>query len=176
MDQVILVDQNDRARGTNDKMDAHRCGELHRAFSVFVFDSRGRLLVQQRAETKYHTGGMWTNTCDGHPRPGETVKEAAHRRLGEEMGFDCALGHAFAFTYRAELGNGLVENEYDHVLIGTYDGDPTPAEEEIAAYKWIDVERLVEDVRRDPDRYAPWFTLALDRLRHGRVPLDGCGE
>ena len=164
MEQVILVDQDDQEIGVCEKLDAHRRGRLHRAFSVFILNEQEALLVQQRAETKYHTGGLWTNTCDGHPRPGETVREAARRRLLEEMGFECELKDAFVFTYYARLGDDLVEHEYDHVLIGRFDGEPTPDPREAADYRWIDLETLVQDMREQPDRYAPWFKIAQEKL------------
>src|SRR5918997_6014944 len=125
-EEVILVDERDRVLGASGKLRAHREGALHRAFSVFVFDGEGRLLLQKRARGKYHSAGLWSNTACGHPRPGEATREAARRRLREEMGFDCGLREAFQFLYRAELGGALVEHEYDHVLIGAHEGDPSP--------------------------------------------------
>ena len=121
---LVAVDAHDRPTGTVHKIRAHREGILHRAFSIFVFDDADRLLLQRRALRKYHSGGLWSNTCCSHPRPGEQVLDAAHRRLREEMGFDCALDTAFSFVYRAELEGGLVEHEYDHVLLGRLAGDP----------------------------------------------------
>jgi isopentenyl-diphosphate delta-isomerase len=172
VERVILVDRNDRETGVMGKLRAHREGVLHRAFSVFVLNSQGDLLVQKRSEYKYHTGGLWTNTCDGHPRPGETTAAAAHRRLAEEMGFDCALDEAFAFVYHADLGGGLIENEYDHVLIGTYDGEPAPNPDEIETTRWVAPDALDQDMRRFPERYAPWFRLAFDRFRQQVGPAD----
>jgi isopentenyl-diphosphate delta-isomerase len=161
---VILVDPNDIQVGTRGKLQAHRHGELHRAFSVFLFSANGEMLIQKRAPAKYHTPGLWTNTCDGHPRPDETVVAGAQRRLEEEMGIRCPLAEAFTFVYRAELGAGLVENEYDHVLIGRFDGEPGPNAQEYSAWRWIDRETLTEQVRAHPDSYAPWFTIALNRV------------
>jgi isopentenyl-diphosphate delta-isomerase len=160
MEQVILVDKDDNRIGVREKLDAHRNGELHRAFSVFVFNAQGALLIQQRAESKYHTSGMWTNTCDGHPRPGEETLSAARRRLLEEMGFDCELAEAFAITYQADLGDDLVEHEYDHVLVGWFDGEPAPDPDEASDWKWIDMETLAQDMQAQPDSYAPWFRIA----------------
>ncbi|HEX7957304.1 MAG TPA: isopentenyl-diphosphate Delta-isomerase, partial [Pyrinomonadaceae bacterium] len=117
-EQLILVDADDRELGAGEKLEVHRAGALHRAFSVFVFDGRGRLLMQRRAAGKYHSGGLWSNTACGHPRPGEATRAAARRRLREEMGLDCELSAAFEFVYRAELGDSLVEHEYDHVFVG----------------------------------------------------------
>src|SRR5918997_6672888 len=127
-EQVILVDEADREVGTGSKLEAHREGALHRAFSVFVFDRRGRLLLQKRAAGKYHSGGLWSNTCCGHPRPGEATAEAARRRLREEMNFDCELRAAFEFLYRAQFTNKLIEHEYDHVFVGEFGGVFVPDE------------------------------------------------
>jgi isopentenyl-diphosphate delta-isomerase len=164
MEQVILVDQGDNEIGVCEKLAAHRRGELHRAFSVFVFNTAGQLLIQKRAETKYHTPGIWTNTCDGHPRPGETTKAGAERRLEEEMGIRCSLEEAFAFTYHAELDHDLIENEYDHVLIGQFDGRPLPNPQEYSTWQWIDRQTLDAQVQQHPDRYAPWLKIPLDRV------------
>jgi isopentenyl-diphosphate delta-isomerase len=164
MEQVILVDHQDVEIGTCEKLAAHRSGELHRAFSVFVWNAWGQLLIQQRAATKYHTAGLWTNACDGHPRPGEETCSAARRRLVEEMGIDCALHEVTVFTYRADLGEGLIEREVDHVFECRFDGDPVPDPDEVAAWKWIDLEALRADIEDHPDCYAPWFTIALEHV------------
>lgn len=158
---VILVDERDRERGAAPKLAVHRTGELHRAFSVFVFDSTGRLLLQQRAGTKYHSGGLWTNTCCGHPRPGEDIVDAGERRLSEEMGFGAGLRHAGAFTYRAEVGGGLVEHEFDHVLVGTFDGEPAPAPAEVDAWRWLSPQTALAECTAYPERFTPWFAQAL---------------
>src|SRR4051812_34432219 len=123
-EQLILVDAHDRELGAGEKLQVHLAGALHRAFSIFVFDAAGRLLIQKRAPGKYHSAGLWSNTACGHPRPGEATAPAARRRLREEMGLDCELHEAFEFLYRAELGDALVEHEYDHVFVGTHVGDP----------------------------------------------------
>src|SRR5919205_4313288 len=125
-EELILVDAQDRELGVKEKLQAHVEGALHRAVSVFVFDGGGRLLLQKRAPTKYHSAGLWSNTACGHPRPGESTLAAARRRLREEMGFDCELREAFQFLYRAELDGELVEHEYDHVFVGVHDRDPAP--------------------------------------------------
>src|SRR2546423_9920022 len=125
-EQLILVDSSDREIGVGEKLETHREGRLHRAFSIFIFDGAGRLLLQKRAPTKYHSGGLWSNTACGHPRPGEETVAAAHRRLREEMGFDCELRAAFGFLYRAELRERLIEHEYDHVFVGEFRGAPAP--------------------------------------------------
>ena len=163
-DHVVLVDANDRPLGTADKMTVHREGWLHRALSVFVFDDDGRLLLQQRHPDKYHSGGLWSNTCCSHPRPGETPHEAARRRLVEEMGFACELTYAFGFQYEAEVGGDLVESEYDHVFTGTVDrADVRPHADEVADWTWVTPRELRADVATNPGDYTVWFRLLLDR-------------
>src|SRR5205085_4273578 len=137
VEQVILVDECDRELGVSEKLQAHRAGALHRAFSIFIFDADKRLLLQKRAQTKYHSAGLWSNTACGHPRPGEPTEAAAHRRLREEMRFDCALRPAFQFLYRAELSGGLVEHEYDHVFVGEFDDEPVPDRAEVEDWRWV---------------------------------------
>lgn len=161
---LITVDGQDRPTGVMEKMRAHREGVLHRAFSVFVFDDANRLLLQRRATQKYHSGGLWSNTCCSHPRPGELVPQAAHRRLGEEMGFDCALETAFSFVYRAELDGGLLEHEYDHVLIGRFSGDPAPDPAEVSAWSWESVPDIESRLSSRPGDYTVWFRIALGEL------------
>jgi isopentenyl-diphosphate delta-isomerase len=162
-EQVILVDEHDREIGTDEKLAAHSVGKLHRAISVFVFDERGQMLIQQRAVTKYHSGGLWSNTCCSHPRPEETSEAAAHRRLREEMGFDCPLDHAFSFIYKSRLANDLWEHEYDHVFVGRFDGTPEPNPAEVDGWRWIDFAEVVDDVRSNPDNYTVWFKIALEK-------------
>jgi isopentenyl-diphosphate delta-isomerase len=162
-DHVVLVNTDDVPQGTAEKLEAHLEGWLHRAFSIFVFDSRGRLLLQQRAAHKYHSPGLWSNTCCSHPRPDEPLHDAVHRRLVEEMGFDCDLHPAFHFVYRADVGNGLIEHELDHVFIGHADATVTANEEEVAGWSWVDPEDLRADVAARPDRYTYWFRHILDR-------------
>lgn len=169
LEEVILVDEEGRAVGTAEKLEAHRRGGLHRAFSVFVFDSAGRVLLQKRAADKYHSGGLWSNTCCSHPRPGESVAEAARRRLSEEMGFTCELREVFSFIYRAEVGNDLVEHEYDHVLVGTFDGSPAPNAAEVEDWRWTELSELEEDLERDPASYTRWLALAAQRFGLGRL-------
>jgi isopentenyl-diphosphate delta-isomerase len=161
-DAVVLVDAADRVVGAAAKLDAHRSGVLHRAFSVFVFDSQGSLLLQQRARGKYHSGGLWTNTCCGHPRPGEATAAAAARRLREEMGIACAVREAGRFVYRAEVGGGLVEHELDHVLVGRSDREPHPAPAEVAGWRRVAPRDLRIELDRMPARFTAWFPRALE--------------
>lgn len=165
-DDLVLVDEQDRPLGTCEKLAGHRGqGQLHRAFSVFIFDSTGRMLLQRRADAKYHFGGLWTNACCSHPRAGHDVAAAARARLLEEFGFDVPLTRLFSFVYRAEDPiSGLVEHEYDHVFLGRFDGQPLPNPAEIGAWKWVDPADLLRDVEANSARYTPWFKIALDRV------------
>ncbi len=164
IEEVVTVDVDDRETGVAEKMAAHREGLLHRAFSIFVFDDAGRMLLQQRAAGKYHSGGLWSNTCCSHPRPGESVLDAAHRRLREEMGFDCPLETAFGFIYRTDLDHGLTEHEYDHVVIGRYSGEPAPNSAEVGDWKWMSLEDVHGAVAERPEAFTVWFRIALDAL------------
>lgn len=163
-ERVVLVNENDEAIGIEDKTEAHRLGKLHRAFSVFVVNSAGQLLVQRRALTKYHSRGLWSNTCCGHPRPGETIALASRRRLREEMGFESNLNEVFSFVYRANLEDELIENEYDHVLVGFFDGVPNPDPAEISEWRWLDPARISLDVKRHPQNYTYWFRICFGRF------------
>lgn len=160
---VILVDDRDNDIGVMEKMQAHREGRLHRAFSVFVFNKKNELLLQQRADEKYHSAGLWANTCCSHPRPHETVKDAAHRRLFEEMGFDCELSIKTSFIYRSPFENGLTEHEFDYVLTGYFDGQPRVAPEEVKSFRWITLTDLKNDVARHPEHYTTWLRIALEK-------------
>ena len=163
-EHVILVDPKGREIGTQEKMQAHRDGKLHSAFSIFVFNAVGELLLQKRARTKYHSGGLWTNTCCSHPRPGESYSSAARRRLNEEMGFDCELTGLFSFIYHTQLDNSLFEHELDHVFVGRYNGRPIPNPDEVDDWKWINIRALKQDIQESPENYTYWFKLTLDRV------------
>ena len=161
---VILVDENDVPTGEMGKMAAHEQGLLHRAFSIFIFNKRGELLLQKRAASKYHSGGLWTNTCCSHPRPGESVMDAAHRKLIQEVGFDCELKEVFHFTYHAELDKGLTEHEFDHVLFGIYENDPILNPEEAEDFLWVSMEHLEADIKQNPESYTVWFRICFEKV------------
>ena len=171
-ERVVLVDENDRALGSAGKLAAHRDGgRLHRAFSVFLFDEAGRMLLQRRAAAKYHFPGYWTNACCGHPRPGEALLDAARRRVREELGVDVELRPLFAFVYEArDAASGLTEREYDHVLVGRLATEPTPAPEEIESLAWWEPAALQRDVDANPRAYTPWFVEALPRVVESGLP------
>lgn len=166
-EQVILVDADDRETGAMEKLAAHRNGGArHRAFSVFIVDPRGRWLLQRRAAGKYHFPGLWTNACCSHPRPGEDTAAAAHRRLREELGFDCPLAERFRFEYKAASeAEGLTEHELDHVFTGMHGGEIHPDPEEVGAVRWIEPAALEQELREHPGTFTPWFKLALERVR-----------
>jgi farnesyl-diphosphate farnesyltransferase len=163
-EKVVLVNRDDEEIGIEEKMRAHRDGLLHRAFSVFVFNPEGKLLLQRRSTTKYHSRGLWSNTCCGHPRPGEAFDIAARRRLNEEMGFDVELTELFEFVYQALLEDGLSENEYDHVLVGYFDGVPKANWFEVADWKWVDMTMLRVDLLEHPEKYTYWFRVSFERF------------
>ena len=159
---VVLVDQDDQKLGLMEKQQAHVAGLLHRAFSVFVFNSKGELMIQQRAASKYHSPTLWTNTCCSHPRDNETYEQAAHRRLEEEMGFDCELEYKFNFIYKAHLENDLIEHELDHVFIGTFDNEPKLNPDEVMAYRWVELDDLKKDMEKNPQNYTAWFKIIFE--------------
>lgn len=162
---VILVDKDDNEVGTKEKLRAHKDGDLHRAISVFLFNSQGQLMLQQRAKKKYHCGGLWSNTVCTHPFPGESSMDAAKRRLGEEMGIEgVELKESFCFTYKVEFDNGLIENEYDHVFIGIDNGEPILNPDEADDWKWIELEKLQRNIKQNPDSYTYWFKKALPKV------------
>ncbi|GBD43173.1 Isopentenyl-diphosphate Delta-isomerase [bacterium HR40] len=154
---VLLVDDDDQAVGTAGKLEAHRHGLRHRALSVVIRDPRGRLLLQKRAIGKYHSGGLWTNTCCSHPRPQEPVERAAQRRLLEEMGFSCELLPLLRVPYRADVGGGMIEDEIVHVFAGVYDGPLRPDPREAEGYAWVEPGELREEMQRMPARFSVWF-------------------
>jgi len=168
---VVLVNEKDRSLGTAEKLRAHTEGLLHRAFSIFIFDTTGRVLLQQRTEGKYHSGGLWSNTCCSHPRPGEPPFEAAHRRLPQELGFDASLTPVFQETYNLPVGDDLVEHEHNHVFVGTVNS-PTirPSAEEVADWTWVEPAVLRDDMTARPDRYTAWFRLLLDPALAAATP------
>jgi isopentenyl-diphosphate delta-isomerase len=171
MAEVILVDAEDRAIGRMEKQEAHVKGVLHRAFSVFIFNENNELLLQQRASHKYHSGGLWTNTCCSHPAPGEDTAAAAERRLSEEMGFTTPLTPLFTFTYHAHLDHNLQEHEFDHVFIGRYNGPVQPDPEEVADYAWISRDDLIAAVEKYPSEYTVWFReIYRQIIDHPSVP------
>ena len=169
-EMLIAVNARDEETGRVEKMKAHRSAILHRAFSLFVFDGDDRLLLQRRARRKYHSGGLWSNTCCSHPRAGESLRDAAHRRLREEMGFDCPLERVFGFVYRATLDGGLVEHEFDHVLVGRFRGVPAPDVQEVEDWKWETVPTIQSELAENPTAYTVWFKLALDGLLMRGIP------
>jgi isopentenyl-diphosphate delta-isomerase len=172
-DQVVLVDDQDRGIGTCPKLAAHLEGRLHRAISVFVTDPGQRLLLQRRAITKYHSGGLWSNTCCTHPGPGEPPEAAAHRRLREEMGFDCDLECSGSIIYRAELAGGLAEHEYDHLFVGRFEGTPNADPREVAGWRWAGLAELAAQRTANAEAYTPWFWIALEHLvRTGALGPD----
>lgn len=164
MEQVILVDENDLEIGVMDKMEAHEKALLHRAFSVFIFNSKGEMLLQQRALSKYHSGGLWTNACCSHPRFGETTLAAAERRLAEELGFTTSLKKIFDFTYKASFDNGLTEHEFDHVFFGMYEGAIQINPIEVKAYAYQSMKQIAANLEKFPQQYTAWFHLAFPKV------------
>ena len=164
VERVVCVDADDRCIGSEEKLKAHREGLLHRAFSVFLFNAKGELLLQRRALEKYHSAGLWTNTCCSHPRLDEDVEAAAVRRLGEEMGIACPLRKAFSFIYRAEVAPGLVEHELDHVFVGRFDGAAQPDPSEVMEVRWLDPAALRREVASAPGAYSAWFRISIERV------------
>lgn len=173
VEYVILVNKNDMPLGTMEKMEAHEKGVLHRAFSVFVFNTQGQLMLQQRALEKYHSPGLWTNTVCSHPRVGEEVLDAAHRRIQEEMGFDCEIKALFSFVYKSDVGQGLREHEFDHVLIGVTNQQPVLNPDEVADWKYVDFDFVLKDLVENPATYTVWFKIAMAEMRKRRnlLPL-----
>jgi len=164
LQQVILVNELDEPTGTMEKLEAHQKGLLHRAFSIFIFNSKGELLLQQRAINKYHSGGLWTNTCCSHPQPGEETAISAQRRLLEEMGFKTPIEKIFDFVYKAEFNNGLTEYEFDHVYAGNYEGNIEYNKEEVMDYCYKSLADLRSSLQENPERYTKWFQLAFPKI------------
>lgn len=162
-EHVILVDKNDKQIGLMPKMEAHEKALLHRAFSVFVFNDEGKLMLQQRAAEKYHSPLLWTNTCCSHQRDGETNLEAGKRRLQEEMGFDCDLEEVFSFIYKAPFDNGLTEHELDHVMVGRFNEHPKINKEEVEDYKWMTLQEVKVDMELNPINYTVWFQIIFEK-------------
>lgn len=169
MNEVILVDINDSETGTMEKMEAHQKGLLHRAFSVFIFNSKGELLLQKRAKDKYHSGGLWTNACCSHPFPGENTLSAAKRRLMEEMGMNCDLEHAFSFIYKVNLDKGMTEHELDHVFIGVSDERPKLNVHEVEDFKYVTLEQAEQLIKNNPESLTEWFKIVFTQtMNHYR--------
>ena len=167
MEHVVLVNEQDQQIGIMEKMAAHIVPRLHRAFSIFIFNSKGELLLQQRALSKYHSPGLWTNTCCSHPCDGETLEQATSRRLMEEMGMQCDMHEVFTFIYKAPVGLGLIEHEFDHVWFGKTDEVPQINTEEVASWKYMRLEDLQADIKAHPELYTEWFKISFDEiLRH----------
>ncbi|MDG1038626.1 MAG: isopentenyl-diphosphate Delta-isomerase [Polaribacter sp.] len=163
VEQVVLVDENDNPIGLMEKIEAHEKALLHRAFSVFIFNKKGELMLQQRAASKYHSPLLWTNTCCSHQRDGETNLKAGKRRLQEEMGFVTELNEVFSFIYKAPFDNGLTEHELDHVMVGSFEGSPSINKEEVESYKWMNLDDLKSDIKNNPDIYTAWFKIIFDK-------------
>ena len=164
VNEVILVNEQDEQIGTMEKMEAHRKALLHRAFSVFIFNSKGEMLLQQRALNKYHSGGLWTNACCGHPLPGEITVNGAGRRLNEEMGFTAELHKLFDFTYRHTFDNGLTEYEFDHVFAGTWDAAIMPNREEVNDYCYKSLDDIGSSLATHPQKYTVWFRMVFPQV------------
>jgi len=160
--KVVLVDKSGNQIGLMPKLEAHQKGILHRAFSIFLFNSKNQILLQKRSLIKYHSAGLWTNTCCSHPRDGEDIIDAGKRRLYEEMGIKTELKKEFEFTYKEVLGNGLTEHEFDHVLIGNFNGNPILNKDEVEDWKWMSLEEIKKDINENQEDYTVWFVIAFD--------------
>lgn len=163
LEYIVTVDEMDREVGAIEKIKAHKEAVLHRAFSVIVRNSKGEILLQQRYHGKYHSPSLWTNTCCSHQRVGETLEQSIHRRMKEEMGFDCDVREVFHFLYKAEFDNQLTEHEIDHVFIGEYDGVVNPDPMEVENIRWMTVDALRQDMKENPDQYTVWFQILMGR-------------
>jgi isopentenyl-diphosphate delta-isomerase len=163
MPKILLVNKNDKEIGFDDKLKVHKLGLFHRAFSIFIFDSKGRLLIQKRAKNKYHSGGLWSNTCCSHQKQNETLDIATHKRLKEEIGFDCELKPSFNFSYQVKFDNGLIENEFDHVFIGFCDKSPKINPKEASDCKYIFLSELKLDIKNNPQNYTDWLKIIMEK-------------
>ncbi len=171
-EEVILVDPLDNAIGRMEKLEAHRKGLMHRAFSVLIFNDNNELLLHQRAYEKYHSGGLWTNTCCGHPRPSEVTIQAAQRRLKEEMGFETTLHKLYDFTYQTSLTHELSEHEFDHVFVGHFNDIPTPNPAEVSDWQYIPIPQLQKHLSAKPHQYTYWFKLIMQKLIENQIPIN----
>ena len=171
-DKVILVNERDEWTGTAEKMEAHREGWLHRAVSIFITNAAGEMLLQRRALEKYHSGGLWSNACCSHPSPGESTLAAAHRRMGEELGFGTSLHAVTKLAYKADVGAGLLENEYDHIYHGEYDGNVIPAAEEVMDYRYVPLTEIDAWMERDPQAFSAWFPILYNAWKTRRVGIS----
>lgn len=165
-EKVIIVDKNDNQIGLMPKLDAHKKGILHRAFSVFVLNNNNEIMLQKRAYNKYHSGGLWTNTCCSHQREGENSIEAGKRRLLEEMGFETELKIITSFIYKVEFENGLTEHELDYLLIGKFLKTPVINKQEVADWKWMKIELIADDIKLNPNNYTSWFKIIFDKFQN----------
>lgn len=170
VDTINLVNEKGERIGAIEKLEAHRTGQLHEAFSVFIFNKNKELLLQKRNQNKYHSGGLWSNTCCSHAREGEDLKSSSHRRLAEEMGFDCDLKEIGSFVYKVKLSNGLTEHEFDYVFVGFVDDVIVkPDSDEVSDYKWISIEVLKKDIINSPNKYSAWLKIALSESLFDKV-------
>jgi isopentenyl-diphosphate delta-isomerase len=163
--EVILVNESDEPTGVMDKMQAHQTGLLHRAFSIFIFNRNGDMLLQQRSDFKYHSPGLWTNACCSHPAPGEDTLAAAYRRLDEELGFETELSEVFTFTYRTTFNNGLTEHEFDHVFTGVYDDEIEADAEEVKDYQYLPLDEIALQLQKNPEKFTSWFLIAFPQIQ-----------
>ncbi|MSU75642.1 MAG: isopentenyl-diphosphate Delta-isomerase [Candidatus Magasanikbacteria bacterium] len=166
IENVILVDKNDSEIGVEEKHSAHKAGKLHRAISVFLFNSKGETLLQKRESGKYHSGGLWTNTCCGHQRPGDDTVSTAKRKLKEEMGIECELKEIFSFIYFVKFDNGMHEHEFDHVLFGKFDGEPKPDPSEAEGWRWVGIDALEKEIEAHPEQFTYWLKECLPQLKN----------
>lgn len=167
MEKIVLVNVDDEIVGSAEKMEVHRKGLLHRAFSIFIINDKGEMLIQKRNDSKYHSGGLWTNSCCSHQRINEELDEAIHRRLQEELGFDCKLQEQFDFVYRTVFRDSLIEYELDHVYIGNYSGEVNVNEEEVSEFMWISIDELKDKLNKEAQKFTIWFLTAAPRVIKG---------